>query len=639
MRARRTRESYIVRFFRAFTQFIYDALALGVIGRFFGAYETSNGLFHRSRTGRLLDKIERGGGRIYCQMRRSIALAIDQSLLRRAVWRLADALLLASLRVVGVFALTAGTYSVIVYLLFALVWHSDIVGAVHLYAGCASVLLGVLLLFFDRSVGYALRKSVLFNKIFKPLLGISDERLKEIPQKGTQSVYIAVPLGMLIGALSALTAPVYIIGISLLVFFGIAVLAAPESGVLLLLLLLPFFGFLPNGSLWLTAIVALTLVAYLIKLLRGNRAFHLDVQDFAVLMLLVVTVLSGVSLAGASAWRGVLLSALMISAYFFTVNLIATPRWLARSRTVLITSAAVASLVGILQFAAAAVKLYGTVPLSTIGSYVRAGFADRTTFVYFLILAFPFALFSFLRGKKQYQLLSGLALVAISVATVLTWVQSAWIALLVILIVFALIHEKRFLPFLLTAMGLTPVVLCILPQRAQALFLDLMRSNSGETLAKSASAGALASHFFFGDGAAIYGGRGIATLLFGIGSGGFEQICLLYTNLPCEVVIESFNFWLYRLLEGGLLGVILPALLFLLVLQNCFSLLRVGANTRKPMSPTVGVAMIVGALVHGIFRYAWYDHAALAAFFMLLALVGADARYQRRQREIDFSEE
>ena len=638
MKTGKVRDSYIVRFFRFLTQLVYDALALGVIGRFFSAYDTSNGLFRRSRTGRMFEKAERGGGRIYCLMRRNIALAIDQSLLRRAVWHLADALLLASLRIVGVFSLTAGTYSVIMYLLFFFVWHSEMVGAIHLYAGCAALLLGILLLFFDNSIGYSLQKSLLFRKLLMPLLGISDERLKEIPKRGTQGVYIAVPLGMLVGALSALTSPFYMLLASLILLLALAVLAAPETGVLLLLLLLPFIGFLPNGTVWLAVLVGLTLMAYFVKLLRGNRAFHLDVQDFAVLLLLFVTVLSGVSLAGVTAWRGALLSALMITAYFFTVNLIATPRWLVRSRTVLITSATIASFVGIVQFILAAVNLWGRVPLSTLGSFVCAGFVDRTTFAYFLLIAFPFALSAFLRGKKQYQLLSGLSLLTIFFATVLTWMQSAWVALAAMIVVFALIHEKRFFPFLLTAAALTPVAYLILPPKARNAFLELMQTNASETMLKSASASTLASHIFF-DGRASWGGRGVTNLLFGIGNGGFESICLLYTGLPYEEAAQSFNFWLYRLLENGLLGILIPAILFLLVLQNCFSLLRVGANAKKPMSPTVGVAMVVGALVHGIFRYAWYDYAALTAFFMFLALIGADARYQRRQREVDSADD
>ena len=298
-----------------------------------------------------------------------------------------------------------------------------------------------------------------------------------------------------------------------------------------------------------------------------------------------------------------------------------------------------ASLIGIVQFVLAAVKRLDDVPLSTLGGSVCAGFMDRTTFVYFLIIAFPFALCAFVRGKKQYRLLSGLALVSITTAAILTWVQSAWIALGVMIAVFALIHERRVFPFVLVFSLISPALLAVLPERARNSFLDLMRSNSTETLVKSVSAGELASRIFFGAGEGIYSkSQGALRLLFGLGNGGFEQLCLMYASTAPIDTASSLNFWLYRLLEDGVLGALLPGLLFFLVLQNCFSLLRVGVNAQKPMTPTVGIAMIVGVLLHGIFRYAWYDPAALAAFFLALALIAAEARYLRRQREAEHTE-
>ena len=40
--------------------------------------------------------------------------------------------------------------------------------------------------------------------------------------------------------------------------------------------------------------------------------------------------------------------------------------------------------------------------------------------------------------------------------------------------------------------------------------------------------------------------------------------------------------------------------------------------------------MTVGVLVMSLFRYAWYDPAALIAFFAALALIGAQGRQLRK---------
>jgi hypothetical protein len=106
---------------------------------------------------------------------------------------------------------------------------------------------------------------------------------------------------------------------------------------------------------------------------------------------------------------------------------------------------------------------------------------------------------------------------------------------------------------------------------------------------------------------------------------------MLYTSTDPTVVAISLNFWLYRLLEGGVLGVLLPAAFFFLFYQNCFSLLRSITDKRNRFSAITGIVMATGVLVLSVFRYAWYDPAALLLFFVATAMIAADARYARAQ--------
>ena len=124
-------------------------------------------------------------------------------------------------------------------------------------------------------------------------------------------------------------------------------------------------------------------------------------------------------------------------------------------------------------------------------------------------------------------------------------------------------------------------------------------------------------------------GAGISRLLFGIGNGGIERFCALYTTLPASVVTRSLNFWLYSLLEGGVIGVLLPAAFFFLLVQGCFSTLRLGVPKSHRYAAIAGVVMVCGVLILSVFRYSWYDPAALAFFFVATAMIGADTRYAR----------
>ena len=350
----RARDSYIVRFFTFLTNFVYHMISAGFIGRVFTSYTKVDRVFRASRVGRLSTATERSGGRLHRAIRRNIAIAMNQSMISGGVKALFRLLCQCSLRTFGLFFVTSGSYSAIMYWLFSVIWQNGRVEVLNLFSGIAALILGIMLLFSDASLGYALSKGLFFQKILIEVFGVSDDALCDVPQLGKQGHVIAVPLGMVIGAVSALTSPIYLL-VGALAFLLLAlVLSVPEAGVLLLILFVPFAGFLPHSAYWIAFLVAVPLVAYLGKLLRGNRAFHMEVQDLPVLLMLVLFVLSGFSVAGKGAFAGALLSALLVGFYFLVVNVIATSRWLDRCRVALIVSATAASLLGIVQFIYAA---------------------------------------------------------------------------------------------------------------------------------------------------------------------------------------------------------------------------------------------------------------------------------------------
>ena len=114
---------------------------------------------------------------------------------------------------------------------------------------------------------------------------------------------------------------------------------------------------------------------------------------------------------------------------------------------------------------------------------------------------------------------------------------------------------------------------------------------------------------------------------------------MLYTLTDSAMLCSSMNFWLYRLLEGGILGVLLPAAFLFLLCQNCFSLLASTKSREVQMSAITGVVLVVGVLIMSIFRYVWYDPAALLAFFLAVAVVTATARYERSRMAHEEEEE
>ena len=83
-----------------------------------------------------------------------------------------------------------------------------------------------------------------------------------------------------------------------------------------------------------------------------------------------------------------------------------------------------------------------------------------------------------------------------------------------------------------------------------------------------------------------------------------------------------------------MLGTLLPAVFFFLLCQNCFSLLRAATGRSAQLSAITGVTLVAGVVALSLFRYAWYDPAALLCFFIATALIAADARYHRAREAV-----
>ena len=622
------------RFFASLTDRVYTAVSNSFVGRFFTAYAESDGIFHRTACMRAMQLGRRK--KKSSPLRRGMAQAMDRSFLRRACYALLDALCRCSLRTVGLFFLTVGAYTAMTDWLIASVWMGGVPDALGLFTGAAFALVGLLLLFSDSSVAHAVQSGVITGWFLRDVVGLAEDVFADMPHAGRQGYATAVPLGMAIGILTALTGPVHLLLVLIGIILALTIFTTPEAGVVIFLVYAPFIGFFPYGELWLAIGVALSLFGYFCKLLRGTRSFRMEVQDFAVLLMLAFTAVTAVSADEGAPVRA-LTAALLIAVYFPAVNTLATPQWLVRCRYALLGSATVASVIGVLQFIIAAVEaVVGAEDpgIQQLSKAVHAGFVDHTTFAYFLVLAFPFALYAFLRAKSYRRILAGLACVSIVAASAFAFVQSAWAALLAELIVLCLLCAKRFTPYLVMLLAAIPGIAALLPAAWRSGVARVMLESSDLSTARMGAVNSLVSGVFFEGGDGFFArGRGLLRMIFGLGNGGLEAICVLYGELTAQEIQQGSGFWVYRLAEGGVIGVLLPLILFLLVLQNCFSTFRMAVDKQGYALPAFAVVMVIGMLVFSVFRYSWYDPAALFLFFAIVAVFSADARHNRARNK------
>ena len=604
------------------TDRIYHAIGSGPLGRLFTSYQALDHYFQSSAlAGMMYGKKKKSKRHV---IRRGLAAAMDQSLLRRAAYGGVSGICRCSVRTLGAFFLTFGIYVALITWLIAAVWQNAAIDGRHLFFAGAMLLVGILLSFSKQSVAHMLMRGRVIGLLIHGSLGLSDDYIKDIPEKGVTMYSSAIPLGMLAGTVTAITGPFYPMIALLIALFVMIALTTPEAGILLLLVFAPFMDLLPYSELWPVLGVLLSFAGFVFKLMRGTRAFRMEIQDLAVLALLIATLLSAVSAAGGSAYKGAFLSAILMMVYFPAVNVLSTPTWLSRCRWGLLVSATVVALVGVLQFAVAlliSVQGVQSLSMSALGTSVRAGFSSHTTMAYFLALVFPFTMHAFIRSKNgRNRAVAGFATIAVLVATVLTWLPGAWIAIALEIVVLLLFCKRSLFPYFVLFLLSLPVVFVLLPDARQDAILALFGGRESFADAK------LTMKILLGEEG------NVLRLLFGVGFDGAKRIGILYTGGSAQAVTNTLNFWWEQWLAGGVVLLLLSILLFFFLLQNCCSLLSRTSKEQSAVAPVSGVAMALGAIALSFFHCVWGDPVALLLFFVLLSIVTADARVRRAER-------
>lgn len=184
------------------------------------------------------------------------------------------------LRVIGTFLLTFGVYAAVVAVLISIFREKWVAGA-NLYSGLLFALLSIPLLISRGNISTALLYSRLGSTLCD-FLGIRRESLHDDAFSGR--VNVAFVLGVLAGMLTLWVSPVSIAA-WFVVAVGVGVVfALPENGIMALSVLLLLAG--QTSQLW---TLAITLVSYFLKLLRGKRSLCFYRRDmFAALVLLTV---------------------------------------------------------------------------------------------------------------------------------------------------------------------------------------------------------------------------------------------------------------------------------------------------------------------------------------------------------------
>ncbi len=623
----------VLRFLSRFSRLIYQIIATSFIGRLF----TSYGACNEAIVGVRGKRAERGRTVRRYTVRRAIACAMEQNIFSLARRRCVAALVASSLRTIGFFLTVLGGVWISLYGVSLFVSLGAAVSWNHLIAGGISLLVGVLLLFSDRSLGGALRHGSLLGFLLFDVFGLHDDLVRDTREKGAQHFLFSAVLALLFAALGLLIAPAALFAILAALFGILVILSVPEVGFLLAILVLPFSKLLIGSDALTLICLTLMVFGYFGKLLRGNRAFRVELQDIPVFLLLLLFFLSVRTPARGSVLKEILIEVLLAVTYLIVVNILSTPHWLSVSRNAFAASAFGACVVGIVQLVYAMLNSEGAsfANIATFGSAVTAGFADHTAFAYYLVLAFAFVLPAIPFSSKRRRALPVIVALFLLVGVLLTFVSAALLALLLIAVLFLLIYEYRSMPFVVVGGGAVGGTLLLLPGSVRGNVLGIFRDLADPARVTLRQEGRVAvSRMLFGSGEGIFSkSSSTLRLIFGAGHRGLFALHPYFAELSVSFGYGAYHFWQVLLVDYGIIGVLACAWFFFLLLQNCFSVLAMSVGRERSLYAYIGIVLVAALIFFGFFHYVWYDQATLAAFFFATALVGAAMRHDRMRRE------
>jgi O-antigen ligase len=484
-----------------------------------------------------------------------------------------------------------------------------------LVLGILSALLGGILTASQKQCGEAIRQSRILSLLLFDAMGMKRDSLSsDGPPIGRGDV--AFLIGIAAGCIGMLTSPSAILCVVPFLFLGYGILRQPESGVILLLLAVPFFGTATIGSL------ALFVTAcWLLKVIRGKRILATNALDVSVLAFAFVVLAGGmVSVTGMESLRAAAIFLVMLSGYFIVVNLIRTSEWIVRCRRALLFALAVTATFGVVEYLLgfAPQKWLDPTMLSIIPGRCVSVFANPNVLAAALLLLLPFAMTARSLSPSGDRRLEWTVLLFVTfLCLVFTWSRGGWIGAACVVLVMALLLSRHLLARIFCILLLLPAALVCLPD-------SILRR--------------ILSAFHMTDTSIAYRigiWRGTESLLsecfaggIGMGEEAFRRVYPLYSLSTVETAPHTHNLYTQIMVSVGFTGFALFAALLLVFLRHVAAYSRTGKSDPAVLRYTAsaGFSAIVGFLLMGMTDYVWYNSSVHLAFWMVLAMVNANIR-------------
>lgn len=489
-----------------------------------------------------------------------------------------------------------------------------------LWVSLVLLVVGLVISFSRQSLSSALNKSVILSFVLFRLVGFRKGQIPSDNAEGHNAVIPMAAVGILLGVSSHFVH----VGLIVLAFVGVvalsAILCAPELGVILCFLALPFVT-----TMQITALTLLSAVSFILKLIRGKRYVTIGKMDICIILFAAVLLCLGglTSITPTASMKSVIMFLVFILMYFITSNSLNTYKWVSKAASALTVAGLVSALVGIYQnFAGfdASLIWVDTAMFNDISARVIGTFDNPNVFGEFLILALPIAIALFATRKGLIKCLSLISSVAMCGALILTYSRGAWLGFAAAMMVFLVLYDDVWIKIGIVCLAASPFLIQFVPSTI------LSRVTSIGNLADTSTSYRLS---IWVGATRMLGDFWVPGI--GVGTAAFLSVYPAYALSGAGYAQHAHNLYLQIMSETGVAGILI---FFFIVL--CF--FKMTLNTYSNISMweiktlSIAVAAGVGAfLLQGMTDYVWYNYRITLLFWMILGL--ASALYRSGCRE------
>lgn len=616
--------SAICRGFGRFGNFLYKKIGSGLYSFLFGSYDAMCDTFDASRIGGALGGKNRAA--------RYLAADIEESVYVSAVAAMMRYLSCLSLRVIGVFLMSCGFYSLLGQTVLYLI---DTETAHFLPAAISAVLivLGIPLLFSGKPLCTAIHDSTVLNAFFTRFCGFH-ERSYVAPDGATGRKGAAFILGLPFGILSCFVHPLWLIAGCIAVIAAYIVLINPECGLYAAIFLMPIFVILPRPSIYLALLVIYTTFALGVKLLRGKRYFRVEPLDIVVLCFMAAMLLGGlVSYGGGQSIRAAAIYVALMLGYYLAVGLLNTKEKLVRAALLLCVSMLLVSLYGVYQNVTGNISAewIDTEMFDNIGGRVVSTFENPNMLGEYLILLLPIVAAIFFGDRHLSTKPASLAAFAVGcLCLIYTWARGAWLGFLFAAVLFVLMWSRRSVALIVAGVCALPLLVPYLPANIVSRFTSIGDLTDTSTNYRV--------YIWRGSArmAADYAWTGV-----GVGEQAFNRIYPYYSFAGIEKAPHAHNLFLQIFIELGIFGFVLFIVTLICFLQSGFSLAKCGEDKTVRLIGCGAMCGVLAALLQGMTDYIWYNYRVFFLFWIVFGLCSAARRIDaasRRQKHATVSE-